>query len=47
MIQVCLVPELDGLTKPNREGQLPFLDGDPIPHATVFRAEPPLVHPDR
>jgi hypothetical protein len=29
VIQVCLVPELDGLTRPNREGQLPFLDGDP------------------
>ncbi len=29
VIQVCLVPELDGLTKPSREGQLPFLDGDP------------------
>lgn len=28
-IQICLVPELDGLTKPNREGQVPFIGGDP------------------
>lgn len=29
VIQVCLVPEMDGLTRTNREGQLPFLNGDP------------------
>jgi hypothetical protein len=29
VVQVCLLPEMDGLTRPNREGQLPFLNGDP------------------
>ncbi len=30
VIQVCLVPEMGGLDRPNREGQVPFLGGDPM-----------------
>ena len=45
VIQAVLLPEFDGLRKPNRYGQVPLAGGDPLrPNPVYFRMVDSVVH---